>query len=129
MGTHSALVVTAYSLMSGMLMLCLIVPAIYGMPPVHGISLKAWLALAASGLLCTAASTFLWNYGIAHIPASQAGVFLNMEPLMGSILGVTLLRETLGPTGITGGILILMAAVTLTTKSRARVKEPDCIPT
>jgi drug/metabolite transporter (DMT)-like permease len=122
-------VVTAYGLVSGMLMLCLIVPAIYGMPPVHGISLKAWLALAASGLLCTAASTFLWNYGIAHIPASQAGVFLNMEPLMGSILGVTLLREKLGPTGITGGMLILMAAITLTTKSRARVKEPDCIPT
>jgi len=129
MGSHSALVVTAYGLMSGMLMLCAIVPAMYGLPPVHGISLKAWLALAASGLLCTAASTFLWNYGIAHIPASQAGVFLNMEPLMGSILGVTLLRETLGPTGITGGMLILMAAITLTTKSRARVKEPDCIPT
>ncbi|WP_263409079.1 DMT family transporter [Terriglobus tenax] len=129
MATHSALIVTAYSLFSGLLMLALIVPAMYGLPPVHGISLKTWLALAASGVLCTAASTFLWNYGITHIPASQAGVFLNMEPLIGSILGIVLLGESLGPTGITGGILILVAAITLTTKSEARTKEPDCIPT
>lgn len=126
---HSALIVTAYSLLSGMLMLCAIVPVMYGLPPIHGITTKTWLALAASGVLCTAASTFLWNFGISRIPASQAGVFLNMEPLIGSILGIVLLGESLGATGITGGILILLAAITLTTKSQARTKEPDCIPT
>jgi len=126
---HPALLVTAYSLFSGFLMLCIIVPAGYGLPPVHGISLKAWLALAASGVLCTAASTFLWNYGMAHIPASQAGIFLNMEPLIGSILGIALLSESLGPTGITGGLMILLAAITLTTKSKARTKDADIITT
>jgi drug/metabolite transporter (DMT)-like permease len=126
---HAAIIVTAYSLLSGMLMLCVIVPVMYGLPPVHGISLKAWFSLAASGVLCTAASTFLWNYGMSQIPASQAGVFLNMEPLIGSILGITLLGESLGPTGIAGGLLILFAAIILTTKSKARTKESDIIPT
>jgi drug/metabolite transporter (DMT)-like permease len=32
-------------------------------------------ALAISGLLCTATTTLLWNWGIHHVPASRAGVF------------------------------------------------------
>ena len=121
---HSAVVVTAYGLVSGALMLCVIVPLIYGLPPVHGISLKAWGASAAAGLLCTASSTLLWNYGMSLVHASQAGVFLNIEPLIGSLLGVLLLGETLGPPAWFGGALILTAAVTLTLRSKSSVEEP-----
>lgn len=116
---HSPVVVTAYGLLSGTLMLALIVPPIYGLPPIHHVTLKAWLALAASGLFCTAASTLLWNWGLAHVPASQAGVLLNFEPLIGSLLGVFLLHETLGPSAWLGGGLILAAAIILTTQSHA----------
>jgi drug/metabolite transporter (DMT)-like permease len=118
---HSAIVVTAYGLCSGMLMLLVIVPPLYGLPPVHGISLKAWLALAASGLLCTASSTLLWNWGMTKVPASQAGVLLNMEPLIGSLLGVFVLHERLGPVAWLGGALILLAAIVLTTRGHAPV--------
>jgi len=58
---------------------------------------EAWAALAASGVLCTATTTLLWNWGLTQVPASQAGVLLNMEPLMGSLLGVFVLGERLGP--------------------------------
>ena len=85
-----------------------------GLPPVHGISIRAWLALAASGLLCNAAAMLLWNTGIHRVPASRAGVFLNIEPALGSILGVKLLGERLGPLAWVGGGLILAAAVALT---------------
>ncbi|MES2392131.1 MAG: EamA family transporter [Acidobacteriota bacterium] len=115
MRRHSAIVVTAYGLVCGMAMLAIWVPLTWGLPPVHGISLKAWLALAASGLLCTAASTLLWNWGMTQVPASQAGIFLNMEPLIGSILGVAILSEHLGPLAYIGGALILAAAITLST--------------
>jgi len=121
---HSAIVVTAYGLCSGALMLCIIVPIIYGLPPVHGISLKAWGASATAGLLCTASSTLLWNYGMSQVPASQAGVFLNIEPLIGSLLGVFLLGEQLGPPAWVGGALILAAAVTLTSHSKSSIEEP-----
>jgi len=57
------------------------------------------------------------------VPASQAGVLLNMEPLMGSLLGVLVLHESLGPTARVGGALILIAAVVITTRSRTRVRE------
>jgi len=123
MERHSAIVVTAYGLAIGMVMLMVCVPLRYGMPPVTGISLKAWLALAASGVLCTATTTLLWNWGLTQVPASQAGVLLNMEPLLGSLLGVLVLGDRLGPQAWTGGGLILTAAVALTTRSKTRVRE------
>jgi drug/metabolite transporter (DMT)-like permease len=120
---HSPVVVTAYGLLLGTVMLMVWVPVRYGMPPVAGVSLKAWLALAASGVLCTAATTLLWNWGMTQVPASQAGVLLNMEPLIGSVLGVFVLGERLGPSAWVGGGLILASAVTLTTRSKTRVRE------
>jgi drug/metabolite transporter (DMT)-like permease len=50
-------------------------------------------------------------------------VLLNMEPLMGSLLGVLVLGERLGPSAWVGGGLILASAVTLTTRSTTRVRE------
>jgi drug/metabolite transporter (DMT)-like permease len=123
MARHSHVVVTAYGLLIGTAMLVVWVPVRYGMPPVTGVSLKAWLALAASGVLCTATTTLLWNWGMTQVPASQAGVLLNMEPLMGSLLGVLVLGERLGPSAWVGGGLILASAVTLTTRSKTRVRE------
>ena len=124
--THPALSVTAYGLFAGTLMLAVIVPIGWGLPPVAHISLKAWGALAASGILCTAATTLLWNWGMTQVPASQAGVLLNMEPLMGSLLGVFLLGERLGPTAWIGGALILAAAIILTTRSQVAL--PESVP-
>jgi drug/metabolite transporter (DMT)-like permease len=111
---HSPMQVTAYGLLIGTMMLAVWVPLQYGLPPVHGISTKAWLALLASGLLCNASAMLLWNSGIHRVPASRAGVFLNIEPALGSILGVKLLGEQLGPLAWVGGGLILAAAITLT---------------
>jgi len=123
MDTHSPVVVTAYGVLLGTLMLLVWVPLRYGLPPVAHVSTKAWLALAASGVLCTATTTLLWNWGMTQVPASQAGVLLNMEPLIGSLLGVFALGEHLGPSAWTGGALILAAAITLTTHSKAHVPE------
>jgi drug/metabolite transporter (DMT)-like permease len=123
MERHSHVVVTAYGLAIGTAMLMVWVPVRYGMPPVAGVSVNAWLALAGSGVLCTATTTLLWNWGMTQVPASQAGVLLNMEPLMGSLLGVLVLGERLGPSAWVGGGLILASAITLTTRSTTRVRE------
>jgi drug/metabolite transporter (DMT)-like permease len=118
---HSAIVITAYGLCSGTLMLLIIVPPFYGLPPIHHVSLKAWLALAGSGILSTASSTLLWNWGMTKVPASQAAVLLNMEPLIGSLLGIFVLHETLGPVAWLGGAMILLAAIVLTTRGHPPV--------
>ncbi|MGD0799034.1 MAG: EamA family transporter [Acidobacteriaceae bacterium] len=122
MRSHSAITVSAYGITAGTLMLLILVPLLYREPfgplPIAQISTRAWLALAASGLLCTAATTLLWNWGLTQVPASQAGVLLNMEPLIGSLLGVFLLHETLGPSARLGALLILAASLVITTRSR-----------
>jgi drug/metabolite transporter (DMT)-like permease len=127
METHSPPVVTAYTLLSGTLMLAAwilgpraLAPWIpnHSAPmPFAQISPTAWAALAISGIACTATTTFLWNWGIHHVPASRAGVFLNIEPALGSFLGVKMLGEHLGPYAWLGGGLILAAAITLTTRN------------
>ena len=94
------------------------------MPFAH-MSPTAWIALAISGVFCTATTTLLWNWGIHQVPASRAGVFLNIEPALGSVLGVELLGEQLGPYAWLGGALILVAAIALTT--RGREPEPAVI--
>ena len=114
MERNSHRVVTAYGLAVGTAMLVVWVLLRDGLPPVAGISWKAWTALAASGVLCTATTTLLWNWGLTQVPASQAGVLLNVEPLMGSLLGVLVLGERLGPSAWVGGAMILAAAGVLT---------------
>jgi drug/metabolite transporter (DMT)-like permease len=135
METHSPPVVTAYTIYSGtvMLVIWLLGQWLYARAtdgkiepfPFAHVSARAWVALAISGVMCTATTTLLWNWGIHHVPASRAGVFLNIEPVMGSILGVELLGERLGPYARMGGALILAAAITLTTRGQER--EPEVI--
>lgn len=130
MHTHSPLVVTTYCILAGaaMLVVWVMTPWLAGHapgPPLAGVSMKAWSALAASGFLCTATTTLLWNWGIHHVPTSRAGIFLNMEPVVGSLMGVTLLGEVMGPVGWLGGGMIVVSAVMMT--MRGHEVEPEVI--
>jgi drug/metabolite transporter (DMT)-like permease len=116
MERHPPAVITVYGVYSGAIMIAVWVLLQDGLPPVRDVPLAAWLASAASGLFCTAGSTLLWNWGIHHVPASRAAVFLNIEPMLGSFLGVELLGDRLGPLAWIGGVLILAAAIVLTTR-------------
>jgi drug/metabolite transporter (DMT)-like permease len=116
MQSHPPAVVTVYGIYTGALMLISWVLLRNGVPPVRGLPASVWLASAAAGLFCTAGSTLLWNWGLHHVPASRAAVFLNIEPMLGSFLGVQLLGDRLGPFAWLGGALILAAAITLTTR-------------
>jgi drug/metabolite transporter (DMT)-like permease len=139
MQTHRPPVVSAYTLLSGTVMLAMWIlgPLLFNPwlhnkvapPPFAHVSLLAWVALAISGLLCTATTTLLWNWGIHHVPAARAGIFLNLEPAVGSLLGVELLGEHLGPFAWIGGGLILAAAAALTARGArpGSVAEPEII--
>ncbi|MGH9587207.1 MAG: DMT family transporter [Acidobacteriaceae bacterium] len=118
MHRNSPMAVTVYTILIGTAMLAVWVFLLDGPPPIHGITTRVWIACAAGGLLCTSAATFLWNWGIHHVPTSRAGVFLNLEPAIGAFLGVELLGDKLGPDAWLGGALILAAAIVLTTTGK-----------
>jgi len=112
---YDSLGITAWMILIGTLLIFLCVE------PVDAIrfhfSREVWGASAGQGLLATAGAYLVWNWGLAQIPASRAGIFLNLEPLLGACLGVVVLHETLGIAAMLGGALILVPAVYFSRKS------------
>ena len=106
---YDALHVTATMIVIGTIMLLVWVELFE--PLRFHFSLKTWAAVAAQGLLATAGAYLFWNWGLSRIPASRAGIFLNLEPVVGALLGIAVFHERLGKTAILGGILIVSAAV------------------
>jgi drug/metabolite transporter (DMT)-like permease len=107
--THGALPVTAASIILGTISLLIWVELTQ--PLRFHFSRAAWGGAIGQGLLATAGAYLFWNWGLSHMPASRAGVFLNFEPVIGTVLGVTILHERLGKMAILGGLLIIAAAV------------------
>ena len=110
---YSPLFVTGVIFFLGTVMLGAWVVPMHGWPPMH-LSASTWLSLAGQGFLGTTAATMFWNWGLARVPAAEAGVFTNFEPLVATMLGVTAMGETLSALAVVGGVLILGAAVYLT---------------
>jgi drug/metabolite transporter (DMT)-like permease len=109
-GRYSPTNVSAYILGLGTLMLAVWVIAREGMLPIH-LSARTWFSIVTIGIVATTVTTYLWNWGLARVPASQAGVFLNLEPVVGTVLGVLILGDLLGAYAIIGGLLVIGAAV------------------
>ncbi len=110
MRRHSPVMVTAIIFWTGTALLAVVVVTTSGVPSLH-YSARAWIAVAEQGLFATASTTVLWNWGLKRVPASRAGIFVNLEPLIGAILGVSLLHEDLGIMALAGGGLIIVGAV------------------
>lgn len=115
MSEYHPLQVTAAMIIMGTALLLVWVEATQ--PVRFHFSAKAWMAVVAQGVLATTMAYVLWNWGLARVPAARAGVFLNMEPLIGAILGVTFLHESLGALAILGGAMIIGSAVYFSTRT------------
>jgi drug/metabolite transporter (DMT)-like permease len=104
---HPALPITAWSILWGAGAMAPLAAAEWaaGQTP-------RWTATAVAGTLylaivITALGYMAWNYALERVPAPRAAIFLNVQPLVGALLGVVLLGER--PTVFTaaGGALIV----------------------
>lgn len=109
MERYPPLVVTAYILSFGTLAQTPVALWLDG-PPSVVLSWNVWGAILALGFLCTVLTFSLWNWGLRRLEASRAGVFVNLEPLVGALLGVLVLKDPLGTGTLLGGVLILGSA-------------------
>lgn len=107
---YSALVATAYILSFGTLT-HLPISLVWDGPLPLSLSASVLGSVLALGLVCTALTFILWNWALERFPASRAGVFVNLEPVVGALLGVALLQEALGPGAWLGALLIIAAAL------------------
>ncbi|PYN33563.1 MAG: hypothetical protein DME01_18105 [Candidatus Rokuibacteriota bacterium] len=72
----------------------------------------AWTATAVSGTLylavvVTALGYVVWNWALARVPAPRAAIFLNIQPIVGALLGTLLLGEPITPFTVLGGVLVV----------------------
>ncbi len=116
---HPVPVVTAWSILWGMLAM---IPLAWlewraGLVPVW--TERAIAAAVFLGVVITALGYAVWNWCLERLGAARAGVFVNVQPLAGALLGVWWLHEPLTPFTVTGGLLIL-AGLHLTVKAARR---------
>jgi Predicted permease, DMT superfamily len=112
---HPAIAVTAWSIAWG----------VAAMLPLAALEWSAGVALQLTGrsilgvlylaLIITALGYLAWNWALERVPAPRAAIFLNIQPLVGALLGVYYLGEPLTVFTVVGGGLIL-TGLTLTVK-------------
>jgi O-acetylserine/cysteine efflux transporter len=76
-------------------------------PAAGGAGLLAILALVGLTALGTLAPFTLFAYGQRTVPTEVAGAFLNLEPLVGALVGVVAFGDPAGPRLLAGGAAIL----------------------
>jgi drug/metabolite transporter (DMT)-like permease len=76
-------------------------------PPKLDLTPTVWASILCQGVLCTLAATAAWQFGMAHVGSANAGVFMNIEPLVGSLIGVTLFGDRVTAALVAGGVLIV----------------------
>ena len=113
---YPAVPATAWILTFGTVTLAPVALLWEGVPRLD-LTLLGWASVLVLGLGCSAATYALWNWGVARVPASRAGIFLNLEPLVGALLGILVLGEAWGPATIVGGALIVGAALVVSHRS------------
>lgn len=84
--------------------------AMHGAPRLD-LSAAAWAGIVGQGLLSTTLATAAWQFGSSRVGSASAGVFINIEPLMGAILGVALFGDHLTTALAIGGLLIILGSL------------------
>jgi drug/metabolite transporter (DMT)-like permease len=77
-----------------------------------------WKAVIYLGLVATAITTTLQVIGQRWLPAPEVGVIYTLEPVFAAVFGYVFLREMPGARGIMGAVLIVVAAIVVSTGSQ-----------
>ncbi|WP_242151977.1 DMT family transporter [Sphingomonas sp. BAUL-RG-20F-R05-02] len=109
-GMAGAMAVPAVTVVIAAITVLPIALLLHGAPPLH-VSAAAWGGIVGQGLLSTFLATVAWNVGAARVGSAAAGVFINIEPLVGSVLGIGLFGDPAGATIIVGGLLIIAGSI------------------
>ena len=112
MNTLSPLTTVCYSSIIGTLFLA--VPVFKGnlFSSFFTLSSTDWMSLGYLGIFGTAIGFSLYYKAIKKIGATRAGIFINMVPIFALLLSWLFLHETVQPTVLVGGLLILTGVTT-----------------
>lgn len=72
---------------------------------------EPWAVILYLGVVASALPIVLWNYALRSFEASEAGLYLNLIPIMAIILAALLLGERLRPVEIAAGLTVLIGVI------------------
>jgi drug/metabolite transporter (DMT)-like permease len=72
------------------------------------LTLNGWLGVGFLGIFCTGLAYIFWYDALQFLPASQAGAFLYLEPLVTVVVAAVILGEPLLLASLSGGFIILL---------------------
>lgn len=104
---HPAVPVTAWSILWGTATMAPFAAAEWAAGQRPTFTPAVILGTLYLGLVITALGYLLWNWALERVEAPRLAVFVNIQPLVGSLLGVVLLGEALTVYTVGGGLLIL----------------------
>lgn len=125
--TRSPLAVPAVTLVVALLAILPVALVLHG-PPSLAIGPVAWSGIIGQGLLSTFFATAAWQYGAARVDSASAGVFINIEPLFGALVGITLFGDPAGLALIAGGMLIVIGSIVVVLGERPAIDAPATPP-
>jgi drug/metabolite transporter (DMT)-like permease len=108
--TRSAMAVPAVTLVVATATVLPIALLLHGPPPLS-LGTVAWSGIVGQGLLSTFLATAAWQYGAARVDSASAGVFINIEPLIGAAVGIGLFGDPAGWPLVLGGVLIVAGSI------------------
>lgn len=73
-----------------------------------GVPLKVVPLVLFIGVVCTAAALYSWNKGLSIIEAGTSSLFLPLQPVVSTVLGIFILGETLTFNFLLGSSLVLL---------------------
>jgi drug/metabolite transporter (DMT)-like permease len=66
------------------------------------------IGTAYLGMVITALGYLVWNWVLERVEAPRLALFINVQPVVGALLGVWWLREPLTAFTVIGGVLVLV---------------------
>ena len=83
-----------------------------------GTQWSGWLILLFLAVVPTLGGFGFYTASLGYLPAGTANLLATLEPLLTTVLAYLLLHETLSPTQLIGGALIVLSVISLRLEER-----------
>jgi len=119
---YNAMTVTAYTMIFGTLLL---VPAAFFEDPSSAMArmrIDTVVLVLFLGIFGGAIGYFLWTFALTRLSPTQVAVFVNLNPMIATLLGATLLAEKITGIFIAGFVAVLAGVLLVNLRGRGQLE-------